>query len=167
MRKLILGIQAQVRGKSLTGLIKIYDALIRPASTYKNSREVTLVQAKEINPPTGKSPLTWRLLSTRTVENEAQACELIDWYRCRWEIEMFFDVLKVGCKVEKLQLASKERLEKALIMVMIIAWRVMYLMRLGLACPDLPAMLIFDSAGSPYFCESSFWASKPKFAAKA
>ena len=23
------------------------------------------------------------------------------------------------------------------------------------------------TAGSPYFCESSFWASKPKFAAKA
>jgi hypothetical protein len=31
LRKLILGIQAQVRGKSLTGLIIICDALIRPA----------------------------------------------------------------------------------------------------------------------------------------
>lgn len=111
----------------------------------KEGIEVTLVQAKEINPQTGKSPLTWRLLSNRTVENEAQACELIDWYRCRWEIEMFFDVLKIGCKVEKLQLASKERIEKALIMAMIIAWRVMYLMRLGRVCPDLPAELIFDS----------------------
>jgi len=90
----------------------------------KEGIEVTLVQAKEINPPKGKSPLIWRLLSNRTVENEAQACELIDWYRCRWEIEMFFDVLKVGCKVEKLQLSSKERIEKALIMAMIVAWRV-------------------------------------------
>ena len=40
LRKLILGIQAQVRSKSLTGLIKICDALIRPASTYKNPRGV-------------------------------------------------------------------------------------------------------------------------------
>ena len=40
LRKLILGILAQVRGKSLTGLIKICDALIRPASTYKNPRGV-------------------------------------------------------------------------------------------------------------------------------
>jgi len=39
----------------------------------------------------------------------------------------FFDALKVGCKVEKLQLAKKERIEKALIMSMIITWRVMYL----------------------------------------
>ena len=111
----------------------------------KEGIEVTLVQAKEINPPSGKWPLIWRLLSNRMVEDEAQACELIDWYRCRWEIEMFFDVLKVGCKVEKLQLSSKERIEKALIMSMIIAWRVMYLMRLGRVCPDLPADLIFDS----------------------
>jgi len=110
----------------------------------KEGVEVTLVQAKEINPPKGKAPLTWRLLSNRTVENEAQACELIDWYRCRWEIEMFFDILKVGCQVEKLQLSSKERIEKALIMAMIIAWRVMYLMRLGRVCPDFPAELIFD-----------------------
>lgn len=50
---------------------------------------MTLVQAKEINPPAGKPPLIWRLLTNRPVENEAQACELIDWYRCRWEIEMF------------------------------------------------------------------------------
>lgn len=111
----------------------------------KEGIEVTLVQAKEINPPSGKRPLIWRLLSNRMVEDEAQACELIDWYRCRWEIEMFFDVLKVGCKVEKLQLSSKERIEKALIMSMIIAWRVMYLIRLGRVCPDLPADLIFDS----------------------
>jgi len=44
---------------------------------------------------------------------------------------MFFDILKIGCKVEKLQLVSKERIEKSLIMAMITAWRVMYLMRLG------------------------------------
>jgi len=109
----------------------------------KDGIEVTLVQAKEVNPPTGKSPLVWRLLSNRLVENEAQASELIDWYRCRWEIEMFFDVLKVGCKVEKLQLAKKERIEKALIMAMIITWRVMYFMRLGRVCLDLPRGIIF------------------------
>lgn len=118
----------------------------------KRSVPVTLVQAKEINPPKGKMPITWRLLSNREVTNEDQACELIDWYRCRWEIEMFFDILKVGCQVEKLQLSTKERIEKALVMYMIIAWRVMYLMRLGRVCPDLSADLIFD----PLEWKSSF-----------
>jgi len=106
--------------------------------------EVTLVQAKEINPPKGCRPIIWRLMTNRLVHNESQAIEIIDWYRCRWEIEMFFDVLKVGCQVEKLQLATRERTEKALALYMIIAWRVMYLMRLGRTCPDLPADLVFD-----------------------
>ena len=110
----------------------------------KEGIEVTLVQAKEVNPPEGMKPLVWRLLSNRQVTTAEQAHELINWYRSRWEIEMFFDILKVGCKVEKLQLGTKERIEKALIMYMIIAWRVMYLMRLGRVCPDLPAELIFD-----------------------
>ncbi len=43
----------------------------------KDGIEVTLVQAKEMNPPTGRSPLVWRLLSNRLVENEAQASELV------------------------------------------------------------------------------------------
>jgi IS4 transposase len=102
----------------------------------KDGVKVTLVQAKKVNPPKGKSPITWRLLSNRTLDNEAQACELIDGYRYRWEIEMFFDILKVGYKVETLQLSSKERTEKTLTMAMIVAWRVMSLMRLGRACPD-------------------------------
>jgi hypothetical protein len=106
--------------------------------------EVTLVQAKEINPPRGCQPIIWRLMTNRGVDNESQAIEIIGWYRCRWEIEMFFDVLKVGCQVEKLQLGTRERIEKALALYMIIAWRVMYLMRLGRTCPDLPADLVFD-----------------------
>jgi hypothetical protein len=110
----------------------------------KTAIEMTLVQAKEINPPKEAKPIIWRLLTNRRVDNVAQALEILDWYRCRWEIEMFFDVLKVGCKVEKLQLDTKERIEKALMMYMIVAWRVMYLMRLGRTCPELPADLIFD-----------------------
>ena len=106
--------------------------------------EVTLVYAKEINPPKGCRPIVWRLMTNRRVQNELDAIEMIDWYRCRWEIEMFFDVLKVGCQVEKLQLATRERIEKALALYMIITWRVMYLMRLGRICPDLPADLVFD-----------------------
>ena len=99
---------------------------------------------KEINPPKGCRPIVWRLMTNRRVQNELDTIEMIDWYRCRWEIEMFFDVLKVGCQVEKLQLATRERIEKALALYMIITWRVMYLMRLGRICPDLPADLVFD-----------------------
>jgi len=57
---------------------------------------------------------------------------------------MFFDVLKVGCQVEALQLDTKERIEKALALYMMVAWRVLFLMRLGRVCPALSADLVFD-----------------------
>lgn len=46
------------------------------------------------------------------------AVELIDWYRARWEIEMFFYVLKNGCRVEALQLGAIEKLKRALAVYM-------------------------------------------------
>lgn len=130
------------KSRKVVQAIKVVRYTLRPNS--KQPMELTLVQAKEMNPPAGQSPLIWRLITNRTVATAEQASELIDWYRARWEIEMFFDVLKVGCYVEKLQLNTKERIEKALAMYMMVAWRMMFLMRLGRSCPELPADLIFD-----------------------
>jgi hypothetical protein len=72
------------------------------------------------------------------------AIELIDWYRARWEIEMLFNILKNACRVEALQLGTIERLERAIALFMVVAWRIAHLMRLGRTCPDLDATLFFD-----------------------
>ena len=48
---------------------------------------------------------SYERLAEREVSTSAQIIEIIDWYRARWEIEMFFHVLKNGCRVEALQLA--------------------------------------------------------------
>ncbi len=69
---------------------------------------------------------------------------MIDWYRARWEIEMLFNVLKNGCKVEELQLGTIERIERALALYLVVAWRIAHLMRMGRTCPDLDASLFFD-----------------------
>ena len=58
---------------------------------------------------------------------------------------MFFNVLKNGCKVEALQLSYIDRVERALVLYMIVAWRIVRLMRLGRTCPDLDASLFFDA----------------------
>jgi Transposase Tn5 dimerisation domain len=84
------------------------------------------------------------LLTNRAVDTLEQAIELIDWYRARWEIEMFFLILKEGCRVESLQLERVERIENALALYMVIAWRVNRLMRLGRALPKLPVDLGFE-----------------------
>jgi hypothetical protein len=106
--------------------------------------EVTCLIASEIDAPAGETPIEWRLLTNREVEDFAAAAELVDWYRARWEIELFFLVLKQGCRVEALQLSTITRLEKALVLFMIVAWRIARLMRLGRTCPDLDAALLFS-----------------------
>lgn len=54
-------------------------------------------------------------------------------------------VLKNGCKVEALQLAQMDRVERALVLYMVVAWRIARLMRLGRTCPELDAALFFEA----------------------
>jgi hypothetical protein len=105
---------------------------------------MSCVIASEVDVPDGHKPVCWRLLTNRDLTTLAEAIELIDWYRARWEIEIFFHVLKTGCRVEALQLASMQRIERALAVFMVVSWRIAYLMRMGRTCPDLGAELFFD-----------------------
>lgn len=75
---------------------------------------VTCLIAQEVGAPAGVTPIEWRLLTNREAMTLEAAAELIDWYRARWEIELFFHVLKNGCRVEALQLSTAERIERAL-----------------------------------------------------
>jgi IS4 transposase len=111
----------------------------------KGQIEVTCLMASEIDPPAGTQPVVWRLLTNRVASTLEEARELIDWYRARWEIEMFFSVLKVGLQVENLQLGDTKKLQTALALYMVIAWRINRLMRLGRTLPDLPADLLFEA----------------------
>lgn len=104
---------------------------------------MTCVIAREVDAPVGVKPLEWRLLTNRLVLNLESAVELIDWYRCRWEIETLFHVLKSGCRVEALQLDSVAKLELALALYLVVSWRIAHLVRIGRIHPNLPAELFF------------------------
>jgi hypothetical protein len=107
---------------------------------------VTALLATEVNPPPGEDPVEWLLLTNLPVETPAQALEKIAWYLCRWQIEVFFKILKSGCKIEELQIERRERLEPAITLYMIVAWRVPMLTHLGRTCPELPCDVVFDEA---------------------
>lgn len=105
---------------------------------------VTCLIARETGAPQGQKAVEWRLLTNRVVATLEEAAQLIDWYRCRWEIETLFHVLKNGCRVEALQLGQIKKLELALAIYLVVAWRLAYLLRLGRTHPDLPASVVFD-----------------------
>jgi hypothetical protein len=105
---------------------------------------VTCVIAQEIAAPKGVKPIEWRLATNREANTFEEAVTLIDWYRVRWEIEIFFNVLKNGCRVEALQLGHIDKIELALAIYMVVAWRLAHLVRLGRTHPDLSACELFS-----------------------
>jgi hypothetical protein len=105
---------------------------------------VTCIMAREENPPSGLKAIEWRLLTNRVVSDFESAAQLIDWYRCRWEIELLFHIIKNGCRIEALQLSRMKRLERAIALYLVVAWRIARLMRLGRTCPELPAEMLFE-----------------------
>jgi hypothetical protein len=104
---------------------------------------VNVAWLRELNPPPGEDPIAWMLLTSLPVDTFAQACLVAEYYACRWQIEVFFKVLKSGCRIEKLQLETEDRLKPCLAMYMIVAWRVLYATMLGRECPDLSCEAIF------------------------
>ena len=104
----------------------------------------SVVVAQAIDAPNKIKPIVWRPLTNRCAASLEAAAELIDWYRCRWEIELFFDVLKDGCKVGQLKLSTIDRRELALVLFMIVVWRIQRLMRLGRTCPEINCETVFD-----------------------
>jgi hypothetical protein len=99
---------------------------------------VTCLIARETGVPEGQKAVEWRLLTNRVVATLEEAAQLIDWYRCRWEIETLFHVLKNGCRVESLQLGHVRKLELALAIYLVVAWRLAHLTRLGRILPICP-----------------------------
>lgn len=106
--------------------------------------EVTCLMAAEINTPADAKPVVWRLLTNRPACTLQAAIELVDWYRARWEVEMLFFTLKEGCRVETLQLSCIQRIERALAVYLVVAWRIGLLMRLGRVYPDWDAEQCFS-----------------------
>jgi len=105
---------------------------------------VFCVHAMEVDPPAHAEPICWMLFTTELVRTFDDACTMIQWYTCRWMVELFFKILKSGCKAEERQLETTQRLERCLVLDCIVAWRVLYLTTKGREVPDLPCTVVFE-----------------------
>jgi hypothetical protein len=105
---------------------------------------INAVLVREAAPPPGEEPIQWLLLTSLPINTWKKVCLVIDYYCCRWQIEIYFRVLKSGCRVEELQLKTAERFKPCLALYMIVAWRVMYVMMLGRECPEMSCDRVFS-----------------------
>jgi len=127
--------------------IRFANIAIRPPKSNgkeEKSIEITAVYLNEPNPPESTKPLSWMLLTTLSVANDQESLTIIGYYSARWGIETFHRVLKSGCKIEKRQLQTAERLRSCLVLDSIVAWRILLLTMLGRQTPDLPCDVVFE-----------------------
>ncbi len=103
------------------------------------------VLVQEENPPEGVEALSWLLLTTVPVLSLEDAVERIQWYRQRWQIEVYHKILKSGCQVEKSQLATAERLLPLIALFSIIAWRLFWITHISRHDPEAPCTVILTN----------------------
>jgi hypothetical protein len=104
---------------------------------------VNVVLVREVEPPPGEEPIEWLLLTNLSIDIVEQVQQVVAYYCCRWEIEIYFRVLKSGCQVEDLQLETAERMQACVAVYLIVAWRVLHVLMMGRQCPDLPCTAVF------------------------
>ena len=102
------------------------------------------VHAREEAPPAGTDPIEWLLLTTCAVHTVAEALERLDWYACRWGVEVWHRILKSGCRIEARQLATAERLQRCVPLYSVIAWRIFYATMLSRAVPEAPCTVLLE-----------------------
>ncbi len=107
------------------------------------------ILAEEPVPPTGEHAIRWLLLTTLPVTTGEAALTCVRWYAQRGLVERYHYVLTAGWRVEAMQLRTMARLERALAVYAIVAWRVLWLTYLARAAPETPCTVALNAAEWP------------------
>jgi hypothetical protein len=108
------------------------------------STEINLVLIEEHNTPEGCEPICWLLATSLEIATTEEVKTIVNSYCLRWQIEIFFRTLKSGCRIQERYFEKLHRLLNCVAVYSIVAWRVMYLCRMGRKCPELSCEVIFE-----------------------
>jgi hypothetical protein len=115
--------------------------------------KINAIMAIEKEPPEGEKPLIWSFVTNLPIDSFDDVSNIISYYLCRWEIELFFKVLKSGCKIEERQLQTTERMKSLIAIFMVLSWRVMFTMMLGRVSGEMSCAGIFEDAEWKSVCK--------------
>jgi len=126
--------------------LRFAEVTLPPPAYLKGARAVTLwaVALTEETPPPDVAPLQWLLLTNLPVTTLEEAVEKTRWYGQRFQIEVYFRTLKSGCRIEDRQLGAAPRLENCLAIDLVVAWRIVHLVKRGRDVPEMPCSIYFE-----------------------
>lgn len=119
-------IQVQVPRENRAAKVQVRSVTVelrgptRPGGRLAN-HTLNIVQASEVDPPEGCTPLSWTLLTDLPVATLGQCVRVIRIYRCRWLIEEFHKAMKTGLNIEQSQLSDYRRLSSLAGIVSVVA----------------------------------------------
>lgn len=110
------------------------------------SLTVSAVEVREIDPPSPKEAVHWRLLTTHPVTTPAEAIWVVELYRLRWAIEQLFRTIKSqALDLEDSLIADAEALERVAATALVAASMVMQLVHArSEAGWNVPATRVFS-----------------------
>lgn len=132
------------KGRKVKQQLKATKLILRPNG--KREVEVNVVMALEENPSQGEAPLIWIFITDLPIESFDNVSQVVQYYLCRWQIELFFKVLKSGCKIEERQLQTTDRMKNLITLFMILSWRILFTMMLSRVCSEIPCGDVFEEA---------------------
>jgi len=130
-------------------LVEVRAATVTLRPPYRPDRTlppitVNVVLVREANPPAGEPPVEWILVTTLPINTLEQVRAIVEYYCVRWDIEVLFRTLKSGCRIEERRFEDVERVFPCLAICLIVAWRTLFVCRMGRDCPDMDCESIFE-----------------------
>lgn len=111
--------------------------------------DLAVIHAMKRGTPEGRSKIVWKLITDLPIRSCDDAAEKLNWYATRWKIEVFFKVLKSGCKAEDSKLRTVERLAKLISVLCIVSWLIYWLTMLNRTVRDAPATTALTNSKRP------------------
>ncbi|TAN25965.1 MAG: IS4 family transposase [Castellaniella sp.] len=122
---------------------------------------VTVIHAREKDPPEGREPIDWKLVTDLPVRTRTEAVEKLRWYALRWKIEVFHHILKSGCRIEESRLRTAQRRVNLIAACCIVSWRIFWLTMVCRYAPRAPAAIALTESEKLILCHASARWRKP------
>jgi hypothetical protein len=107
---------------------------------------VNVVLVRETSPPAGEPPVQWILITTLPIGTLEEVRRVVEYYCVRWNIEILFRTLKSGCRIEQRRFEQVERVSRCLALYLIVAWRTLFVCRMGRETPDADCEALFEAS---------------------
>lgn len=117
----------------------------RPGGRLANI-DINIVQAVELAPPPGETPISWILFTSLAVDTPELVQRVVQYYAMRWQIELLFKTLKSGLGIEKLKYETLEAYQTMAAMLYVVAFRVEQLKAAARVEPEAPCTKYFEDS---------------------